>query len=124
MSENYSVSPSAKIKCLIDMALTNEISWLTLSYLIDNLAPTLKKSKEIIKIILKEFEEFQSKQFKNDQEREQVSQMLNEEENQSTSKDILEEDIIESEEFEEESVVPENAPEARKHFTKTIVHLC
>ena len=64
MSENFSISHSVKIKCLIDMALNNEISWLTLNSLIDNLAPTLEKSREVIKIILKEFQEFQCKQSK------------------------------------------------------------
>ena len=62
MSESSSISPSTKIKCLIDMALNNEISWLTLNSLIDNLAPTLEKSREIIKIILNEFQIYQSKQ--------------------------------------------------------------
>ena len=39
------------------MALNNSISWLTLNSLIDNLVPTLEKSKEIIKFILKSFKE-------------------------------------------------------------------
>ena len=136
MSENSSISSSVKIKCLIDMALTNEISWPTLNFVIDTLAPTLEKSKEIIKIILKEFEEFQSRQSQNRDQNEQVeSVILNEEDHQQKSKandnlesdcnqSDVEEDIIEavrnietesgndSEDLEDESVVPENAFEA------------
>ena len=54
------VETSVKIKCLIDMALRSEISWQTLDFLIDGLTPTLNKSKQIIKAMLKEFERHQS----------------------------------------------------------------
>ena len=104
MAENSSISLSTKIKCLIDMALNNEISWLTLNSLINNLAPTLEKSKEIIKIILKEFQEFQSKQSQNDNQREQAESSPKQDEYQGSfndsfgngvDEDDLEQDIIE-----------------------------
>ena len=50
------VDTSTKIKCLIQMALKNEISWHTLHSIINELTPTLEKSKQIIKALLKEFE--------------------------------------------------------------------
>ena len=49
---------SAKIKCLIQMALTGEISWLAIDPV--KLTPTLEKARQIIKILLKEFETHQS----------------------------------------------------------------
>ena len=54
------VETSVKIKCLIDMALKGEISWQTLDFLFDGLTPTLNKSKQIINVLLKEFEKHQS----------------------------------------------------------------
>ena len=49
---------SIKIKCLIEMALKGEISWLAIDPV--KLTPTLEKSRQIIKILLKEFEKHQS----------------------------------------------------------------
>ena len=50
---------SNKITCLIEMALKGEISSLNLDLLIDGLTPTLEKSRQIIRILLKEFERHQ-----------------------------------------------------------------
>ena len=50
---------SVKIKFLIEMALQGEISWLALDPVINRLTPTLEKSRQIIKIILIEFESHQ-----------------------------------------------------------------
>ena len=52
---------SNKIICLIEMALKSEISWQTLHSAVNGLAPTLEKSKQIITILLEEFETHQSK---------------------------------------------------------------
>ena len=54
------VEVSRKIKCLIEMALKGEISWFNLGLLIDGLTPTLARSREIIRILLKELENYQS----------------------------------------------------------------
>ena len=50
---------SVKIKFLIEMALQGEISWHALDPVINRLTPTLEKSRQIIKILLKEFESHQ-----------------------------------------------------------------
>ena len=57
-SKSYDVS--TKIGCLIDMALKNEISWKMLESLLDQVTSTLEKSKEVIKILLKELRSLQS----------------------------------------------------------------
>ena len=51
---------SVKIKCLIEMALKGEMTWLALDPVINKLTPTLEKSRQIIRILLKEFETHQS----------------------------------------------------------------
>ena len=50
---------SFKIKFLIEMALQGEISWHALDPVINRLTPTLEKSRQIIRILLKEFETHQ-----------------------------------------------------------------
>ena len=50
---------SVKIKFLIEMALQGEISWLALDSLINRLNPTLEKSRRIISILLRAFENHQ-----------------------------------------------------------------
>ena len=52
---------SNKIICLIEMALKSEINWQTLHSAINGLAPTLEKSRQIIRILLEELETHQSK---------------------------------------------------------------
>ena len=42
----------------IDQALQNNISWETLAFLLDELTPTLAKSKELVKILLKLLQQF------------------------------------------------------------------
>ena len=105
MSESSSISPSTKIKCLIDMVLNNEISWLTLNSLIDNLAPTFERSKEVIKIILKEFQEFQCKQSKTGDPGEKVESLMpnEQQEHQLTSRDNLE--ISFDEDYSEQDII-------------------
>ena len=113
------------------MALNNEISWLTLNSLIDNLAPTLEKSREIINIILNEFQIYQSKQSQTGDPGEKVELLKPNEQEQhqlisrnnleiSLDEDYLEQDIIEavrnieteseneSEDLEDELVVLQN----------------
>ena len=51
---------SNKITCLIEMALKGEISSLNLDLLINGLTPTIEASRQIIRILLKEFERHQS----------------------------------------------------------------
>ena len=52
----------------LDQALQNNISWETLEALLDELTPTLAKSKELVKILLKQLQQFhknfQEKQIK------------------------------------------------------------
>ena len=52
----------------IDQALQNNISWETLAFLLDELTPTLTKSKELNKVLLKQLEQLhinlQEKQIK------------------------------------------------------------
>ena len=52
---------SVKIICLVEMAFKGEITWLNLDSLVDGLTPTLERSRQIIRILLKEFETHQSK---------------------------------------------------------------
>ena len=51
---------SNKITCLIEIALKGEISSLNLDLLINGLTPTIEASRQIIRILLKEFERHQS----------------------------------------------------------------
>ena len=51
---------SNKITCLIEMALKGEIAWLILDSLIDGLTPNLESSRQVIKVMLKEFESHQT----------------------------------------------------------------
>ena len=51
---------SNKIICLIEMAFQGEITWLILYSLIDGLTPNLESSRQIIKVMLKEFESHQT----------------------------------------------------------------
>ena len=54
------VGTSTKIKCLIEMALKGEIAWTNIDFLIDGLTPTLARSREIIRILLKELQTHQT----------------------------------------------------------------
>ena len=48
---------SEKIKCFIDSALKKEMSWDILTSVIDNMTPTLDKSKEVLLEIIHDKEE-------------------------------------------------------------------
>lgn len=61
VEEEMQNSSASKIKLLVNMALKGEISWINLTSLMDDLTPTLKKSKKVNKILLKELETLQSK---------------------------------------------------------------
>ena len=61
VEEELQNSSASKIKLLVNMALKGEISWINLTSLMDDLTPTLKKSKKVNKILLKELETLQSK---------------------------------------------------------------
>ena len=54
------VDTSTKIKCLVEMALKGEIAWLNLHSIIDGLSLNLENSRQINRILLKEFEKHQS----------------------------------------------------------------
>ena len=51
---------SLRVEGVITMALNNEISWKMLDLLLEELTPTLKKSKQVIKILLKELQALSS----------------------------------------------------------------
>ena len=51
---------SSRIETVIVMALKNEISWKMLDSILDELTPTLDKSKQVIKLLLKEMQALQS----------------------------------------------------------------
>ena len=51
---------SAKIKCLLEMALKGEMTWQTLEFLIAGLTLDFETSKQVNRILLKEFETHQS----------------------------------------------------------------
>ena len=59
--ENISEESKRTMIHLIGLAIKNEISWATLSSFIDDMASTLVKSKAVIGILLKEFENFSNK---------------------------------------------------------------
>ena len=50
------VGTSTKIKCLVEMALRGEMTWFTLDSLINGLSQNLESSRQINRILLKEFE--------------------------------------------------------------------
>ena len=54
------IGTSTKIKCLVEMALKGEIAWLNLHSIIDGLSLNLENSRQINRILLKEFEKHQS----------------------------------------------------------------
>ena len=51
---------TSRIETVIVMALKNEISWKMLDSLMEELTPTLEKSKQVIKVLLKEVQSLQS----------------------------------------------------------------
>ena len=51
---------SAKIKCLLEMTLKGEMTWVNFESLIDGLTLNFKTSKQVNRILLKEFENHQS----------------------------------------------------------------
>ena len=81
------VDTSAKIKCVLEMALKGEISWLMLDSIIAGLTPTLEKSKQIIKALLKEFENHQAMCFmkESDAENEMFEEVIKFDEKQSVN---------------------------------------
>ena len=52
---------ASKVKFLISMALNGDVSWRNLTLLMDDLTPTLEKSKKVNEILLKELETLHSK---------------------------------------------------------------
>ena len=54
------LNTSAKIKFLIEMAHRGEISWLALDPVLNRLTDSLEKSRQIIRILLKELDTHQS----------------------------------------------------------------
>ena len=60
MMDSYDNSPKEKVmvdfKYFIQSAIEKKISWTTLSSILTELPPTLDKSKEVIKILVQEFE--------------------------------------------------------------------
>ena len=46
------------------MALENKFSWITLASMLDQMTPTLSQSKELVKVLLNEFQKFQRKHHK------------------------------------------------------------
>ena len=57
--ESTSFDTSTKVKCLIEMALNEEIPWSTLHSTIDKLTQTLERSKQVNKLLLHELEKLQ-----------------------------------------------------------------
>ena len=55
-----SMSIEENMKCFINMALKNTISWKALNILLDELTPTFDKSKQLNRILLKELEKVQN----------------------------------------------------------------
>ena len=53
--------PNQNIQALIRMAINEELSWLTLASVLDELIPTIAISKQVIKILLTELETLQTK---------------------------------------------------------------
>ena len=51
---------SSRVEGVIVMALNNEISWKMLDLLLEELTPTMEKSKQVIKILLKELQALSS----------------------------------------------------------------
>ena len=61
MAEQISRNDSySRIETVIIMALKNEISWKMLVSFMEELTPTLEKSKQVMKILLKEVQALQS----------------------------------------------------------------
>ena len=60
-ADQSSFDVATKIRCLMDMAMKSEISWTILESLFDELTPSLEKLKQVVKVLLKEFQALQKK---------------------------------------------------------------
>ena len=56
-------------KYLIKCTLDGKITWETLTFFLNDLTPTLPKAKELLKIMLKEFEAFHKKIYRESNEK-------------------------------------------------------
>ena len=67
MESNICKGDKTHFKHFVRMTMQNEMSWKTLATLLKDLAPTLKETREIISILLKELEAMHSTLQKKDE---------------------------------------------------------
>ena len=86
--------PNQNIQGLIKMAINEQLPWLTLASVLDELTPTITISKQIIKILLKELENLQSKlkeyQVKTGTKYEQLTPMIRIRDEINFTNDVIE----------------------------------
>ena len=102
-------------KYLINCALDGKITWETLTFLLKDLTPTFPKAKELIKIMLEEFEAFHKKSNENHKIKEN-----NKNESEFELKDAsFDENGLELDEYDDSH--PENEEEAENESFEEIV---
>ena len=91
---------SAKIKCLLEMALKGEMTWQTLEFLIAGLTLDFETSKQVNRILLKEFEIHQSicTVKKSNGGKQIIEDVIEVDENQSITEESKSFDIINADE--------------------------
>ena len=102
--------PNQNFHGLIEMAIKDQLSWLTLASVVDELTPTIAISKQVIKILVKELENLQSKlkqyQVKASSTSEKLTFMVQNEETKIEIKDKIDNysnDIIEIDQTDDET---------------------
>ena len=78
----------------IDQALQNNISWETLAFLLDELTPTLAKSKELVKILLKQLQQFHKNFQENQIERKSREPVKSDAKRISEAHDVLDDEMV------------------------------
>ena len=59
--EKMSIATTVNFKYFVSLAMQNKMSWEGLAFVLDDLASTLPKSKEVIQVLLKELQKLQSR---------------------------------------------------------------
>ena len=81
----------AYFKNSIQMALENNVSWTTLALMLDEMTPTLTKTKELVKVLLEELQKLQKKHQEFVSEKVQLNDKV---QNKADEIEILEENSI------------------------------
>ena len=86
--------PNQNIQGLIKMAINEQLPWLTLASVLDELTPTIAISKQVIKILLKELETIQTKLKEHQDEDESKMEVNSVSQNEESKMQFPDEDKI------------------------------